>query len=145
MNFNIAGGWFEFAEPHLTRLFAKLYHRTRRNVLSQSVERGAYLFEGRALLVVRFDLRPRDAPLPVNHVNSRVRNAFLFSSRVGRIAQTISVYRLVFGVGEEREVDCAAPVRRDLFGKLPVLLRAVPADGVEFDGFILLQKRAQAG
>jgi len=27
MNFNIAGGWFEFAEPHLTRLFAKLVRR----------------------------------------------------------------------------------------------------------------------
>lgn len=112
---------------------------------SQSVERGAYLFEGRALLVVRFDLRPRDAPRLVDHVNSRVRNAFLFASRVGRIAQSVSVYRLVFWVGEQREVDCAAPVRRDLFGKLPVLLRAVHADGVEFYGLILFQQRAQAG
>jgi hypothetical protein len=97
----------------------------------QSVERGAYLAVGRALLVVRFDPRPRDAPGRVDDVNGRARYPVRLLAGVGRIAQAVSVDSSTAMVGQKRKGDFAALVPRDLFSEPAALSHGVNADGIQ--------------
>ena len=109
--------------------------------LSRCIKRASNFQVIRTLAVIRFNLGPRDLAILIDHVNRRVRNTVNLLPFVRGIAQTIGADNLVVAVGEDRKIDLAFAVRRDLLCKVLAYLRRIHANSVELYILIVLQQR----
>src|SRR6266542_6993352 len=110
--------------------------------LFQPIKSRAYLFIGRALAVIRFNLGPSDFSGLVDHVNGRMWDAIDLLPFISRIAQSVGVDDLVFWIGEQRKVDFTLPVGLDLLREALADILRIDADRVELHVLILLQPRS---
>src|SRR6266542_7096545 len=99
--------------------------------LFQPIKSRAYLFIGRALAVIRFNLGQSDFSGLVDHVNGRMWDAIDLLPFISRIAQSVGVDDLVFWIGEQRKVDFTLPVGLDLLGEALANIGRIDADRVE--------------